>query len=68
MAAIGFRHLRLRKRAKSESMDASVQLCSIASAARWASETRLAVALPEWSMRWKIGQCRSVGVRIRLHG
>ena len=31
-----------------------------------ASETRS--ALPEWSMRWKIDQFRSVGVRIRVQG
>ena len=42
--AKGFIHLSLEKRAKSESADASLQPCSMARAARWASVTRLATA------------------------
>src|SRR6266496_3096437 len=55
--AIGLRHLRPRKRAKSASVEAKMELCSTASAARCASETRLPVALPA---RNKL-QCCSVG-------
>jgi addiction module HigA family antidote len=49
-AAIGFFHFNPRKRAKSVSVECSTQLCSTASAARRASETRFAVALPTRSI------------------
>ena len=43
--ASGLSHLSSRKRAKSPSVEHSVRPCSIASAARWASETRLPCTL-----------------------
>ena len=49
-AAIGFFHFNPRNRAKSVSVECSTQLCSTASAARRASETRFAVALPTRSI------------------
>ena len=55
--ATGFFHFSPRNREKSTSVDWSTQLCSTASAARCASETRLPTAFPPLSICWKMVQC-----------